>query len=112
MPQTASKPVNDPLEPDAAERAGSSSWRKPPDAESHDSLRQTCKSQYRAIKPEIDAAIQRVLDSAQFILGDEVTAFEREFAAFCGTRRRRREHRHERACTSRCSPRASARATR
>jgi dTDP-4-amino-4,6-dideoxygalactose transaminase len=40
-------------------------------------------AQYRAIKPEVDAAVLRVLDSAQFILGDEVAAFEREFAAYC-----------------------------
>ena len=43
------------------------------------------RSQYRAIKPEIDAAVLGVLDSTQFILGEEVTAFEREFAAYCGT---------------------------
>ena len=42
------------------------------------------QSQYRSIKPEIDAAVLRVLDSAQFVLGEEVTAFEREFAAYCG----------------------------
>jgi dTDP-4-amino-4,6-dideoxygalactose transaminase len=39
--------------------------------------------QYRSIKPEIDEAVLRVLDSTQFILGDEVAAFEREFAQFC-----------------------------
>jgi dTDP-4-amino-4,6-dideoxygalactose transaminase len=43
------------------------------------------RSQYRAIKPEIDAAVLRVLDSTQFILGEEVAAFEQEFAAYCGT---------------------------
>src|SRR3954468_17872833 len=43
------------------------------------------QSQYRSIKTEIDAAVLRVLDSAQFILGDEVVAFEREFAAYCRT---------------------------
>jgi dTDP-4-amino-4,6-dideoxygalactose transaminase len=43
------------------------------------------RSQYRAIKSEIDEAVLRVLDSTQFILGEEVTAFEREFAAYCGT---------------------------
>jgi dTDP-4-amino-4,6-dideoxygalactose transaminase len=42
------------------------------------------KAQYRNIKPEIDAAIARVLDTAQFILGSEVAAFEREFAAYSG----------------------------
>ena len=43
------------------------------------------RAQYRAIKPEIDAAVLRVLDSTQFVLGEEVAAFEREFAAYCGT---------------------------
>ena len=41
------------------------------------------KAQYRSIKPEIDAAVLRVLESAQFILGDEVAAFEGEFANYC-----------------------------
>jgi dTDP-4-amino-4,6-dideoxygalactose transaminase len=41
------------------------------------------KAQYRGIKDEIDAAVLRVLDSTQFILGEEVSAFEREFAAYC-----------------------------
>jgi len=41
------------------------------------------QSQYRGIKREIDAAIGRVLDSAQFILGDEVAGFERDFAQYC-----------------------------
>ena len=44
------------------------------------------RAQYRSIKTEIDAAIQRVLDSGQFILGPEVEALEREVAASCGTR--------------------------
>ena len=43
------------------------------------------KAQYRSIKPEIDAAIGRVLESCQFVLGAEVEAFEREFAAYCET---------------------------
>jgi hypothetical protein len=42
------------------------------------------RAQYRAIKPEIDAAVARVLDSGQFVLGPEVEGFEREFAAYCG----------------------------
>jgi dTDP-4-amino-4,6-dideoxygalactose transaminase len=41
------------------------------------------KSQYRSIKPEIDAAIANVLESSQFILGKEVVGFEEEFAAYC-----------------------------
>src|SRR3954463_1714866 len=36
------------------------------------------------LRPEIDAAIAGVVDSAKFILGPEVGAFEREFAAYCG----------------------------
>jgi len=43
------------------------------------------KAQYHSIKSEIDAAVLRVLESTQFILGEEVTAFEREFAAYCQT---------------------------
>lgn len=39
---------------------------------------------YTAHKGEIDAAVARVLESGWYILGAEVTAFEREFAAFCG----------------------------
>jgi dTDP-4-amino-4,6-dideoxygalactose transaminase len=42
------------------------------------------KAQYAAIKQEIDAAMQRVLDSTAFILGQEVAQFEQGFAAFCG----------------------------
>jgi dTDP-4-amino-4,6-dideoxygalactose transaminase len=41
------------------------------------------KAQYRSIKPEIDAAIARVLESCQFVLGAEVAAFERDFAIYC-----------------------------
>ena len=42
------------------------------------------RAQYRSIKDDIDAAVLRVLDSAQFILGPEVATFERGFAAYCG----------------------------
>ena len=41
-------------------------------------------AQYRHLKPEIDAAVARVLESSQFVLGDEVAAFETEFAQYCG----------------------------
>src|SRR5260370_5774491 len=41
------------------------------------------KAQYRSIKPEIDAAIARVLDTCQFVLGAEVAAFEKDFASYC-----------------------------
>ncbi|HXH08808.1 MAG TPA: DegT/DnrJ/EryC1/StrS family aminotransferase [Alphaproteobacteria bacterium] len=44
------------------------------------------KAQYHRIKPEIHAAIARVLESSQFVLGPEVAAFEEEFAAYCEAR--------------------------
>jgi dTDP-4-amino-4,6-dideoxygalactose transaminase len=43
------------------------------------------KAQYNSIKDEIDAAIHRVVEQGQFILGPEVKAFEEEMAAYCGT---------------------------
>lgn len=42
------------------------------------------RAQYLSIQPEIDSAIARVLASGQFILGQEVSAFECEFAEYCG----------------------------
>lgn len=42
------------------------------------------KAQYHSIKPEIDEAVGRVLESSQFVLGAEVAAFEKDFAAYCG----------------------------
>ena len=39
---------------------------------------------YQAHKSEIDQAIKRVLDSGWFVLGNEVDAFEKEFASFHG----------------------------
>jgi dTDP-4-amino-4,6-dideoxygalactose transaminase len=39
---------------------------------------------YRAHRDEIDAAVRRVLDGGRYILGDEVGAFERDFAAYVG----------------------------
>lgn len=41
---------------------------------------------YVELKPEIDAAMARVADSGWYILGKEVAAFEREFAAYCGVK--------------------------
>jgi dTDP-4-amino-4,6-dideoxygalactose transaminase len=38
------------------------------------------------LRPRIDAAIAGVIDSARFILGPNVGAFEQEFAAYCGAR--------------------------
>ena len=42
------------------------------------------KAQYASIRDEIRVAVDRVLDSQQFILGPEVEALEREIAAYCG----------------------------
>src|SRR4028119_1800242 len=39
---------------------------------------------YRALKPEIDVALQRALDSGWYILGREGEAFEAEFATWLG----------------------------
>jgi dTDP-4-amino-4,6-dideoxygalactose transaminase len=41
------------------------------------------KAQYTSIKDEINAAIFKILESTQFVLGNEVAAFEEEFAAYC-----------------------------
>ncbi len=37
------------------------------------------------LRKELRAAVARVLDSERYILGPEVAAFEREFAAYCGS---------------------------
>jgi UDP-2-acetamido-2-deoxy-ribo-hexuluronate aminotransferase len=42
------------------------------------------KSQYQRLKPEIDAAIQRVLDHGQYILGPEVAELEEKLIAYTG----------------------------
>ena len=42
-------------------------------------------AQIRALRPELDAAIGRVLDTCGFVLGPEVAQFERDFASYCGT---------------------------
>jgi dTDP-4-amino-4,6-dideoxygalactose transaminase len=44
------------------------------------------KAQHQSLRPEIDAAIGRVIDECSFILGSAVTAFEQEFAAFVEAR--------------------------
>ena len=41
--------------------------------------------QYQKIKPEVDAALQRVIDSTAFINGPEVKTFEQELATYLGT---------------------------
>jgi dTDP-4-amino-4,6-dideoxygalactose transaminase len=41
---------------------------------------------YAELQDELDDAARRVMASGAYILGPEVTAFEEEFAAYCGTR--------------------------
>lgn len=40
-------------------------------------------AQHAEVRDELDAAWRRVADRGWFILGEEVSAFEREFAAYC-----------------------------
>src|SRR5579864_8551944 len=42
------------------------------------------KDQYRALKPEMDAAIAKVLESGIFIMGPNVEALEEELATYLG----------------------------
>lgn len=44
------------------------------------------KSQYQKLKPQIDAAIQRVMDHGQFILGPEVAELEEKLVAYTGAK--------------------------
>src|SRR3970040_1303469 len=41
-------------------------------------------AEYRSLKPEIDAAVGRVLASGRYVLGPEGEALERELAAYTG----------------------------
>ncbi len=41
-------------------------------------------AQYRSIKPQVQTAVNAVLDRCDFILGNDVAAFEKEFAAWAG----------------------------
>ena len=42
------------------------------------------KAQFRQIEADVNAGIQRVLKRGDFVLGEELTLFEEEFARFCG----------------------------
>ncbi len=44
------------------------------------------KRQYRRIEKEILAATKRVYEKGKYILGEEVSAFEKEFSRYCGVR--------------------------
>ncbi|MDO8481306.1 MAG: DegT/DnrJ/EryC1/StrS family aminotransferase [Nanoarchaeota archaeon] len=45
------------------------------------------QAQYRGIKKEVDAAIQNILDTTQFIGGAALTQFEQRFAQYCGKKK-------------------------
>ena len=44
------------------------------------------KAAYRELQSQMNAAYQRVMESGWYILGQEVEAFEKEFAHFCETK--------------------------
>ena len=44
------------------------------------------KAPYNELKDELDNAYHRVMESGWYILGEEVEAFEQEFAEYCGAR--------------------------
>lgn len=44
------------------------------------------KEQYKSIKSEVDAALKKVIDNQDFILGEDVKELEKESAAYCGTK--------------------------
>ncbi len=44
------------------------------------------KATYEELKPEFDAAYQRVMNSGWYLLGQELEAFEAEYAAYCQTK--------------------------
>jgi dTDP-4-amino-4,6-dideoxygalactose transaminase len=44
------------------------------------------KAAYLALKDQLDEAYRRVMDSGRYILGEEVEAFEAEYAAYCGVK--------------------------
>ena len=44
------------------------------------------KTQYRRIKPSVDARIARVLEHGQYVMGPEVTELEKVLAGYCGSK--------------------------
>ena len=39
---------------------------------------------YAELRPDLDAAYERFMRSAWYVLGKELEAFEQEYAAYCG----------------------------
>jgi dTDP-4-amino-4,6-dideoxygalactose transaminase len=44
------------------------------------------RAAYLELQAELDAAYRRVMESGAYVLGEELAAFEREFAAYCDSR--------------------------
>ena len=44
------------------------------------------KTQYRRIKPSVDARIARVLEHGQYVMGPEVSELEKVLAGYCGSK--------------------------
>ena len=44
------------------------------------------RAQYETLRAEIVPVMERIAESQQFILGDEVRAFEAEIAEYCGAK--------------------------
>jgi dTDP-4-amino-4,6-dideoxygalactose transaminase len=44
------------------------------------------RAQHQQIKNEIEAAVSKVMDSSQFVLGPDVAAFEERFADYCNVK--------------------------
>jgi len=44
------------------------------------------RAEYYSLKEEIDGAIRRVIESGKFVMGEELNAFEEEFALYCGAK--------------------------
>jgi len=42
--------------------------------------------QHQRLRAEMDAAVTAALESGRYVLGEELAAFEREFAGYCGAR--------------------------
>lgn len=43
-------------------------------------------AEYRSMRSDINSVIERVLGSGRYVLGDELRAFEADFADYCGSR--------------------------
>ena len=46
---------------------------------------QDFKAAYYELKPELDEAYHRFMESGYYVLGKETASFEEEYAAYCGT---------------------------